>query len=240
MASGVVASAHLLNIIIAKVFSVRSRKTATSCLCSWSSSVSPPITGIHFETFRNATAPDRLEQLCSFDLSPTSSAVAIGTVLCCCCSSTDCSACYLYQRRDSNSWDSPVFRPITSLQCFFCCSAWRRRGFSCLCSWNSCVSRFMAYCNYNSTDPRFVAATVPYMHMLPASMSLLHTLSDDKNKKITIRIYSKSSSIARMYVINNSEVNQTTPTYYLAIRWYSIHCLNHCRSEVMYLSSNFF
>ena len=84
MAFGVVASAHLLNIIIAKIFSVRSRKTTTSCLCSWSSSVSPPITGFQSETFRNATAPDRLVQLCFFDLSPTSSAVATGTVLCCC------------------------------------------------------------------------------------------------------------------------------------------------------------
>jgi hypothetical protein len=64
MAAGVVASAHLLNIIIAKIFSVRSRKTTTSYLYSWSSSVSPPITGLQSETFRNATAPDRLEQLC--------------------------------------------------------------------------------------------------------------------------------------------------------------------------------
>ena len=84
MASGVVASAHLLSIVIAKIFSVRSRKTTTSCLCSWSSSVSPPITGLQSETFSNTTAPDRLVQLCFFDLSPTSSAVATGTVLYCC------------------------------------------------------------------------------------------------------------------------------------------------------------
>ena len=50
-------------------------------------------------------------------------------------------------------------------------------------------------------------------------MSLLLTLSNKKNKKINIRSYSKSISIAcmlavatdvRMYAINNDEVKQTT------------------------------